>query len=53
MPLEIILEVDAQKGMNRPAGDPRSKILFKVEIIWHGVPSERSNNQLINNNIFG
>jgi len=44
MPLEIILKVAAQKEM---------KILFDEGIYWHGVPSERTNNQLINTIVFG
>jgi len=29
------------------------KIKFEVESSWHGVPFERTNNQLINTNNFG
>jgi len=43
MPLEIILKAAAQKRM---------KIKFRVDISWHGVPRERTENQINNLNIF-
>lgn len=43
MPLEIILNVAAQKGL---------KILFEVEMSWHVSSMRTINNQLINTNIF-
>ena len=53
MPLEIILKVAAQKEMNWNKVEVReAKILFGEGIYWHGVPSERTNNQLINIIIF-
>ncbi len=39
MPLEIILEVDAQIGMNRPAGDLRSENIVQSgnHLAWSSI----------------